>query len=163
MTDRPLVAETIVEHEAWGDPSSLVEAAIATVTAHDPEEFSGGNVVVLFTDDETVHRLNKAFRGKDAPTNVLSFPSGDDFDDPDVALAHAGPVHIGDIALAWETCYREAEEKGIALKDHATHLILHGVLHLFGYDHVEDSDAMIMERLETELLTGMGIADPHAE
>ena len=154
----PLTPEIVIEDERWSGLQQLVAVCFETVTAHDSHEFSGGGVAILFADDATVHDLNARFRGKDKPTNVLSFPSGEE---PDEAVPE--PVHIGDIALAWETCEKEAAEKGIPLKDHAAHLILHGILHLFGYDHVDEDDAAIMENLETTLLARMGIADPYAE
>lgn len=152
-----LVADVIIEHDAWGDIEPVVEACFKTVMAHDPEIFCKGTIALMFTNDEAVQRLNRDFRGKDKPTNVLSFPSDDD------VMDHEGPIHIGDIALAFETCYREAEEKGVALKDHAAHLIFHGVLHLFGYDHKDEEEAVVMEKMETDLLADMGIDDPYAE
>lgn len=152
-----LVHDVIIEHESWGDIEPVVATCFKSIMAHDPETFCKGTIALLFTDDETVQRLNRDFRGKDKPTNVLSFPSDEDVMDND------GPIHIGDIALAYETCYREAGEKGVPLKDHAAHLIFHGVLHLFGYDHEDEEEALVMEKMETDLLADMGIADPYAE
>ena len=118
---------------------------------------------LLFTTDAEVHALNREWRGRDKPTNVLSFPmlSREEL----LELAPEGPpVMLGDIALAYETCAREAGEKGIPLEHHAAHLIIHGLLHLAGYDHVHsDEEADAMEALETAALAKMGIPDPYAE
>lgn len=118
---------------------------------------------LLFTSDEEVHALNREWRERDKPTNVLSFPmlSRDEL----LELAPDGPpVMLGDLALAYETCAREAEAKSVPLDHHATHLIVHGLLHLAGYDHeTSDEDADKMEALEVEILAKMGIADPYGE
>jgi probable rRNA maturation factor len=116
---------------------------------------------VLFTSDEDVHALNAEWRGKDKPTNVLSFPMLDRADLLDLA-PEGPPEMLGDIALAHQTCAREAEEKGIPIADHAAHLIVHGLLHLAGYDHeISDEDAEAMEALETKALAVLGLADPY--
>lgn len=118
-------------------------------------------VSLLFTSDAEVHALNREWRGRDKPTNVLSFPMLER--DELAALAPDGPpVMLGDIALAHETCAREAAEKGIALEHHAAHLLVHGLLHLAGHDHVDsDEEAEAMEALETRILAKLGIADPY--
>lgn len=117
---------------------------------------------LLFADDAEVHALNREWRGKDKATNVLSFPMLDRADLLD--LAPAGPPELlGDIALAYETCVREAAEKNVPVADHAAHLIIHGLLHLAGYDHeTSASDAEAMEALEIKALASMGLADPYA-
>lgn len=117
---------------------------------------------VLFTSDMEVHALNREWRGRDKPTNVLSFPMLTR--EKLLDLPPEGPPKmLGDIALAHETCAREAAEKGIALADHAVHLIVHGLLHLAGYDHeVSPADADAMEKLEIKALALMGIADPYS-
>jgi probable rRNA maturation factor len=118
---------------------------------------------VLFTSDAEVHTLNREWRERDKPTNVLSFPMLDR--EELEALALDGPPEmLGDIALAYETCAREAGEKGVTLEAHAMHLIVHGLLHLAGHDHVEsDEQAEAMERLETAILAKLGIADPYGD
>ncbi|MDG6078551.1 rRNA maturation RNase YbeY [Erythrobacter litoralis] len=120
-------------------------------------------VSILFTTDAQVQALNREWRGKDKPTNVLSFPmlTREDL----IVLAPEGPPEmLGDIALAYETCAREAAEKGVSLEHHATHLLLHGFLHLAGHDHVDsDEDAEAMEALEIAALAKMGIADPYRD
>lgn len=116
---------------------------------------------ILFTDDASVHDLNRGWRDKDKPTNVLSFPMLERGELE--ALAPEGPpVMLGDIAMARETCAREAAEKGIALRDHASHLVIHGLLHLAGFDHeISPQDAEEMEALEVKALAKLGIADPY--
>ena len=117
---------------------------------------------VLLTSDSEVHGLNRDWRDRNKPTNVLSFPML--ARDVLLNLASDGPpVLLGDVALAYETCAREADERGIPLADHAAHLIVHGLLHLAGYDHeLSDEDAAAMETLETKALARMGIPDPYA-
>lgn len=120
-------------------------------------------VSVRFTNDAEVQVLNRDFRGKDKPTNVLSFPQVQA--DLLVTLVNSddGEILLGDIVLARETCEREAAEKGIACSDHATHLIIHGTLHLVGYDHLDDPSASAMEALEVKALASLGIANPYAD
>ena len=116
---------------------------------------------LLFTSDEEVHALNREWRGKDKPTNVLSFPMLERAELLDLA-PEGPPEMLGDIALAFETCAREAGEKGAPIEHHATHLIVHGLLHLAGHDHeISPADADAMEALETKALALLGIADPY--
>lgn len=128
-------------------------------------------ISVRLTSDEEVQHLNRQYRGKDKPTNVLSFP----MIQPDLletvthnsdanvsgASATGGEVLLGDIVLAYGVCTAEAAEKGIGVTDHATHLIVHGTLHLLGYDHLEDREAEAMEAIERDVLAALGIADPY--
>ena len=111
---------------------------------------------VMLTDDAQIRELNRDWRGKDKPTNVLSFPA------PEQPGA-AGPRHLGDIALAYETLVREAEEESKELAHHFAHLVVHGVLHLLGYDHEIEAEAEIMEGLEVKALATLGIADPYRD
>jgi len=116
---------------------------------------------LLFTSDAEIHQLNREWRLRDKPTNVLSFPMLEREDL--LALAPDGPPEmLGDIALAHETCAREAAAKSIPLEHHAAHLIVHGLLHLAGHDHeISEGDAEAMEALETKALARLGIADPY--
>lgn len=116
-------------------------------------------VSILLATDHAVRRLNASFRGIDKPTNVLSFPA---FSEGEAAPPAGAPVLLGDIAVAFGTTDREARAEGKTLAAHLSHLVVHGVLHLLGYDHQRDRDAMKMELLETEILAGLGIADPYA-
>lgn len=111
---------------------------------------------ILLTDDAAVRILNREWRNLDKPTNVLSFPAGEQPDGP-------GVRHVGDIVLAYETTLREALDEGKTLADHAAHLVVHGVLHCLGYDHETDEDADAMEALEVEALGRIGIADPYRD
>jgi probable rRNA maturation factor len=116
---------------------------------------------LLFTSDAEIHALNREWRQRDKPTNVLSFPMLGREDLLD--LSPEGPPELlGDIALAYETCAREAEEKGITVEAHTAHLIVHGLLHLAGHDHeISPADADAMEQLEIKALALMGIANPY--
>ncbi len=133
--------------EAW-----VVAALDATgVVSGDAE------VAVLLADDEAIRQMNREYRGKDRPTNVLSFPAGDI-----AGLPGDAPAPLGDIVLCPDVIAREAAEQGKAPDDHWAHLCVHGALHLAGYDHVEDDEARAMEALEVRILAGLGIADPYA-
>ncbi|GAM04894.1 MULTISPECIES: rRNA maturation RNase YbeY [Novosphingobium] len=118
---------------------------------------------VLFTSDSQVHTLNREWRAKDKPTNVLSFPMLERVEL--LNLQQDGPPEmLGDIALAAETCAREASEKNVSIQEHATHLLIHGLLHLAGLDHeISDADAEAMEALETKALAILAIADPYGD
>ncbi|WP_334160610.1 rRNA maturation RNase YbeY [Phenylobacterium sp.] len=142
-----------IEDEAWtrslpGSEALAVRAARAVL---DSEGAVGEGVTLLLTDDEAVRELNARFRGKDSATNVLSFP------------APPNPEkHLGDVALAYGVCAREAAEQGKPLAHHLQHLVAHGVLHLLGYDHMTEAEAEAMEGLERVVLAGLGIPDPYA-
>ncbi len=141
----------------------MLAERVCAAAADSAPELANGRLAtsLLFTTDAEVHTLNREWRQRDKPTNVLSFPMLTR--DQLLGLAAVGPpVMLGDIALAYETCAREAEEKGIPLEHHAAHLIVHGLLHLAGYDHVHsDAEAEAMEALETAALAKMGIPDPY--
>lgn len=143
----------------WAD---LAEAALEALAQVAPELANPRlTASLLFTSDAEVHTLNREWRAKDKPTNVLSFPMLEREDL--LALAADGPPELlGDIALAYETCAREAADKGISVEHHAMHLIIHGLLHLAGHDHeISPAHAEVMEALETKTLAKMGIADPY--
>ncbi len=119
-------------------------------------------IAVRLTDNAEVHQLNAQYRGKDKPTNVLSFPMIEpDLIDALTQNSDDGEVILGDIVLAHGVCAAEAEEKGFTVEQHATHLIVHGVLHLLGYDHQGDSEAEAMESMERAALETLGIPDPY--
>ncbi|HEY9218302.1 MAG TPA: rRNA maturation RNase YbeY [Phenylobacterium sp.] len=148
--------EVQIDDDAWLEALPEVKklgyaAADAALSFLPPEMGEDLGLVVFLTDDETVRDLNERFRGKDAPTNVLSFPSPPD--NPE--------GHVGDIALAYGVCVREAAEQHKTLAAHVQHLVVHGVLHLVGYDHENDAEADEMEGLERIILTGLGVADPY--
>lgn len=165
----PLV-ETLIEDDRWTalDLAALGErAGLAALTAAGLQP-QGYALCLMACDDARIAMLNGQFRGKPAPTNVLSWPSEDrasevfgDPPPPPEAGDADDPLHLGDVALAFDTCTREAHEQGKPLSDHACHLIVHGVLHLLGYDHEDDEDAALMERIEISALATLGIATPY--
>ena len=119
-------------------------------------------VAVRLTSDDEVHQLNLQYRQKDKPTNVLSFPMiQPDLLESVTANSDDGEVILGDIVLAHGVCEREAVERGISTADHATHLIVHGTLHLLGYDHQGDAEAEAMEDMERAALADLGLHDPY--
>ncbi|ROT97233.1 rRNA maturation RNase YbeY [Altererythrobacter sp. FM1] len=158
--------DAIVEVEDWPDAdweALVVRVAQAAAQVEPALANPRLQVSVLFTSDAEVHTLNREWRERDRPTNVLSFPMLEREDlvhlDPD-----GPPELLGDIALAHETCAREAEEKGVSLADHAAHLVVHGLLHLAGHDHVDsDAQAEAMEALETKALAFIGLGNPYDE
>lgn len=149
---------------SWADlAEEAVRAAISSSHLTTLADASGAaEVSVKFAGDEEVRALNAAWRGKDKATNVLSFPMMET-DQLAAAAAHApGELLLGDIVLAHGVCAREAAAKGVAVRDHAAHLVVHGTLHLLGYDHEEGEDeAEAMERVERRALAILGIADPY--
>jgi probable rRNA maturation factor len=148
------------ESSLWdAEPAAeaVIERAVAAaLAAARLDHVPAAELSVVLSDDAGIRRLNGQWRSKDRPTNVLSFPAA-----PPHAIA-AAPL-IGDIVLAHETIAREAAADAIAFEDHLAHLAVHGLLHLFGYDHLDDEDAEAMESLETRILADLGIADPYAD
>lgn len=149
----------------WPELAERAARAAIAETPHGPLLTSPARfeLSVKLSDDAEVRGLNAAYRGKDKPTNVLSFPMLQPDFMESTALADDGEILLGDVILAWETCLAEAGEKGVGVVDHATHLIVHGTLHLLGYDHeTGEEDAHRMERMETHALASLGIADPYS-
>ncbi len=124
-------------------------------------------VSIVLADDAEVAGLNQQFRDRAGATNVLSFPAFAAEDGPLLSAGIAGPdgppVLLGDVVLAFETIAAEAEDQGKTLADHVTHLVIHGIFHLLGYDHLEGAEAEIMEQAEIRALGALGVADPYAE
>lgn len=146
--------DVIVEDDAWKQiegKTRLVELAIAAAGAEIADALPGV-VAVLLTDDAAMAELNSRFRNKPVPTNVLSFPASE----------HAAN-HLGDIALASGVIVREASARALPLADHLRHLIVHGFLHLQGYDHQSDDEALVMEEIERRALARLGVADPYRD
>jgi len=153
---RTVDLELSITAPAWGDSvgsvSARVDAAVRAALAG--AGVTGAvEVSILLTDDARQRQLNRDHRGKDSATNVLSFPAG--FAPPE------GPRPLGDISLALETVVREGSEQDKSVADHLSHLLVHGTLHLLGYDHLDEGGAEEMEALEREILAGLGIADPY--
>ena len=151
MNKSPLHIDILIKDEAWhelGHIDSICRSAIDSAAASF-SDLLGDEVSIALIDDAEMQTLNRDFRGKDKPTNVLSFPN-------------PGPDNgLGDIVLARETLIREASERDLETVHHLTHLLVHGFLHLLGYDHQNDDDAQEMEGLEVTLLRGMDIDNPY--
>jgi probable rRNA maturation factor len=139
-----------------GDPEALARRAVeAALAATDEASAQNVGVSVAFADDGAIQALNRDWRAKDQPTNVLAFPAP--------PMSAPGPRFLGDVALAYETVAREASAEGKSLADHALHLVVHGTLHLLGYDHETDQDAAAMEAAEVRALAALGVADPYRD
>lgn len=165
----PLV-DTVIEDARWAgvDLPALSERAGAAVMATLGLPQVGFSLCVLGCDDARIAELNGEFRAKGNPTNVLSFPAWNRSADapgllpqPPEAGEADDPEDLGDIAISYDTCAREAVDQGKALPNHVTHLVVHGILHLLGYDHIEDADAVLMEGLEARILASLGVDDPY--
>ncbi len=163
------LVDTIAEDERWESfgLAPLAERAATATLAHlglDPVEFE---ISLMGCDDARIAVLNADFRGKPAPTNVLSWPSEERGSEaegkaPELPEGDADmPEELGDIAIAWETCEREAADAGKPMAEHVTHLVVHAVLHLLGYDHERDGDASLMEGTEIAILAELGLANPY--
>lgn len=141
----------------WPDQGILEDRAARAVAAcadRLPEAALDAELSLLFTNDEEIAEINGRWRGKPRPTNVLSFPAA--------GAGQAGLRTLGDIVFGYETVAREAAQAHLTLADHISHLLVHGLLHLLGYDHEEAAEATAMETMEIEILARLGIADPYA-
>ena len=151
--------ETVAEAGDWPEEAEIAAATVTAVKAAvqraRPALAEGAEVAIILSDDAHIRELNRRFRGKDAPTNVLSFPAAPP------AGGRFGPL-LGDIVLARETMLREAAERGVGVVEYTTHLVVHGFLHLVGYDHETDEEAVVMEGLETFIMEDLGLHDPYA-
>ena len=149
----------VVRHDdAWRaagvSDAMLAGAARAAFDAAMPSSSGTYEISILLANDAEMRTLNRTWRGKDAPTNVLSFPASDDPSEPGL---------LGDVAIAYETTLKEAQVTGIMFSDHVAHLVMHGALHLLGFDHINNDEAEKMEDVERRALASLGIADPYAE
>ncbi len=153
----PLSIDISRNTEGWPDSfDARADEAVRAALAQSKARITGpAELSIVLTDDAEQRVLNRDWRGIDKSTNVLSFPQIEPF----------GPVSglLGDIILARETLEREAAEQGVSVEDHFTHLVVHGFLHLLGYDHMDDDEALAMEGLETQILASLGVADPYAD
>lgn len=149
------------------DWQALADRAVRAAVERTPQAFWSTSpaiveVAIRLTSDEEVRTLNRQYRGKDKPTNVLSFPMVQpDLLDTVTQNSDDGEVLLGDIVLAHGVCAAEADERGIGIAEHATHLIVHGCLHLLGHDHMGDAEAEAMEAIEREALAHLGLHDPY--
>ncbi len=149
-----VVLDLVVDDPRWPAGGERLEAAARAALAAAGWS-ADGTLALVLADDPTVQALNREWRGKDRPTNVLSFPGDRD------AWPGGPPPHLGDVILAYDTVMREAAEQAKAPLDHAVHLVVHGVLHLLGFDHETEVEAEVMEGLETRMLAGLGLPDPY--
>ncbi len=165
----PLVA-LVMEDPRWNADmlAPMAERAAGATLAHLGHATCGYEIALLACEDARIAVLNADFRGKAQPTNVLSWPEWDLGAEMDGALPDPpppadvdDPEPLGNIAMAHETCTREAAEQGKSLEAHLTHLVVHSVLHLLGYDHIRDKDAALMEETERQILAQLGVADPY--
>src|ERR1700694_1264282 len=157
------ITEVLVVAECWQtepDAEAVIHRAVAIAAEIADADIGEAELAVMLTDDAGIRRLNNNWRGIDKPTNVLSFP----------ALQPSGPGGpddaprmLGDIAIAYETTRRQADDEQKPFDHHLSHLAVHGFLHLIGYDHEKDDDAEAMEALEQEILAQLGIPDPYAD
>ena len=143
-----------IEHEAWRDIAGFDVLAMRAATLATDE--IPGEIVLVLAGDSEVQILNREWRGHDKPTNVLSFPAN-----PDMPLPDGAEPLLGDVIIAYETAAREAAEQSKSVSDHATHLIVHGILHLLGYDHDTEPEAEAMAARERAILASLGIKDPY--
>lgn len=164
-----MLTDTIFEDDRWQGVGldRLAETGAEAALLHlglVPDDYE---IAVLGCSDTRIAALNSDFRDKPQATNVLSWPSEDLAPEADGGAPFPPepeddePHHLGDIALAYETCAQEAADRGIPMAQHVTHLIVHGVLHVLGYDHMRDLDATLMERIEVEILGNLGLPDPY--
>ena len=151
----PLSIDISRNTEGWPDSfDARADEAVRAALAQSKARITGpAELSIVLTDDAEQRVLNRDWRGIDKSTNVLSFPQIEPF----------APVSglLGDIILARETLEREAAEQGVSVEDHFTHLVVHGFLHLLGYDHMDEDEALAMEGLETQILASLGVADPY--
>lgn len=160
--------EVTLEDDRWHalDLEARAEQAIAAGLTH-LGLAEACEISLLGTDDARIALLNEGFRGKASATNVLSWPAVDLSADQPGARPHppeadfTGEIALGDIAISYDTCAREALAAGKPLEEHITHLVIHGLLHLLGYDHIRDPDATLMESTEVEILGILGLNDPY--
>ena len=159
----PPETEVLIVAECWAaeaDAEAIVHRAIETAAAFVDADTGDAELAVMLTDDAGIRALNKSWRGQDKPTNVLSFPALQPTGAPSPDDA---PRMLGDIAIAYETMRREADDEQKPFDHHLSHLAVHGFLHLVGYDHGNDADAEAMENLERAILAQLGIPDPYAD
>ena len=158
------MVDLVIEDERWLDAGleSLADRAAVATVRH--LGIDGVEIVVMGCDDARIAALNEHFRGKGKPTNVLSWPSVEHAPHPPGERPQPPETpELGDIAISFDTCEREAAAQGKPLADHVTHLLVHAILHLAGYDHEADADAETMEDAERSILAHLGIPDPYRE
>lgn len=165
-----MIETAVLREDPWpeADWESLSNKAVKTAVSASPqavlaEAAATVEIAVRLTSDEVVQTLNRQYRQQDKPTNVLSFPMVQPDLIDSLSNTDDGEILLGDIVLAYGVCAREAVEKDVSLEDHAAHLIVHGVLHLLGHDHMNDVDADAMEAIERAAMAALGLHDPYQD
>ena len=157
-TKNPPEIEVIIRSARWRKrPSARTIVKTAILAAARAVSTPPNELAIVLSDDSAIRALNRDWRGKNAPTNVLSFPAAAP------GKGQPGSPYVGDIVIAYQTAVREAAAEGKPFNHHLTHLAIHGYLHLLGYDHENDRDAEKMERLERKILKRLAVPDPYAE
>lgn len=160
----PEIVDIVIEDDRWEDAGLPAMAERAAQAVGEWLSLGEFQVVVMGCDDARIATLNAEFRGKPKPTNVLSWPATEFAPHlPGARPELPDTDELGDIAISYDTCAREAEAQGKPFADHATHLLVHAILHLAGYDHIDDQDAETMEDAERSILGKLGIPDPYLE
>jgi probable rRNA maturation factor len=157
------MTEVLVVADCWHnepDAEAVIQRAIAAATETVDQDVGEAELAVMLTDDAGIRTLNGNWRGIDKPTNVLSFPA---LQPSGRSAPDDAPRMLGDIAIAYETTRKEADQEQKPFDHHLSHLAVHGFLHLIGYDHEKDDDAEAMEALEQEILAQLGIPNPHSD
>jgi len=171
MPDMNISVDVVINHPAWASAAVDLEdfaqevVGLTLSMADLPPELDGREfeVCVVLTDDSEIHTLNRDFRGMDKPTNVLSFANLDSDSATDELAQEDMPFALGDVIIAWETMQREALEQNKEFLAHLRHMMVHGTLHLLGYDHMDDEEAAEMESLEIKILEKMNVENPYAD
>ena len=166
----PMIDVAIIVEPGWKTTANweaLGEAAACAAIAASPYSALASSspnveIAIRLTSDDDVQSLNRQYRGKDKPTNVLSFPMHEPQGIGALSEGTDPEIMLGDIVLAHGVCVAEAKARGVSVEAHATHLIVHGTLHLLGYDHMGDAEAEMMEALEREIMAKLGLHDPYA-
>jgi len=162
MTQPNIEIDITIQEECWNDAindiDNLIREAISTALHNHINALESVEISIVLADDHIIQELNKAYREKDMPTNVLSFPMSEPKDLKKPLIPFCS---LGDIILAYETITREAKEQNKRLSDHFTHMLVHGCLHLLHYDHIDNDEAEVMEKQEITLLAQLGIKNPY--
>jgi len=157
--------DVILEDDRWAPFRGVMERAGEATLTHLALDSKKMDVTILGCSDARIAELNSDFRKKTEPTNVLSWPSEERGADTEGAKPHppSGESELGDIAISYDTCLKEADSGAVSLENHAMHLVVHGVLHLLGYDHINDADGDLMEATEIAILVKLGVENPYIE
>lgn len=162
MVNNPHTIDYAVECDAWKPilktSQALFDAIIIRAIEQAMPALGAAEISIVLADNAFIQELNKQYRGKNKPTNVLSFPQIDDWNE---TMRLPSPLALGDIIIAYETVEHEADEMGVTIRQRTAHMVCHGILHLLGFDHLDDDEAEVMESLEVKILTDIGLPSPY--